>query len=120
MKLLVVTARQNQYTFETVCKSVVGDKIFCGYDVALEQLLVEEPTHVLIDFDGVHMEATGKAKEKAQSILRDLRQSASADQKVLVTSFQRHADIGGDVETKDFLRLPYTAQQLEAFLTGAA
>ena len=119
MKLLVVTSKQNQPTFQAVSKQVAGEKIFCDYDEALERLLVDEPTHVLLDVDGALIEGGKDSKSKAQNILRDLRQTASADQKVFVTSFQRRADIGSDVEDKDFLRMPYTAPQLELFLSGA-
>ncbi|HEV7449417.1 MAG TPA: hypothetical protein VGP13_02670, partial [Candidatus Paceibacterota bacterium] len=96
-----------------------GDKLFCKHADALEGLFLESPTHVLVDFDGMCMEMGGKGLEIAQVVLRDLQQSASADQKVFVSSFFPYRDIGGELDAKNFLRMPYTARELEATLTGA-
>ena len=118
MKLLVITSEYHRPAFEKLCQSIGEDKVWCGHDEALESMLIEEPTHILVDIDAVLEESREGAKEKARSIVRDLRQSASGGQRVLATSFLRYADIGDDLEAKDFLRMPFTSQQLQEVLAS--
>lgn len=106
MKLLIVLDRGSHPLMQKLCEAIEGEKIFCSHAEALEKLLTEDPTHVLVDLDG---------EKKTQETLHDLQQSALAGQRVAAMSWLRLADIGG-VEPEGFLRKPFTPQQLAAFL----
>jgi len=108
MKLFVVTSEQGHSLFRKVCDGLPEEweKDFCDYHEALEKLLIEEPTHVLIDMD----------REVSREVLRDLQGTFLQDQRILVTSFQRSVNFDG-VEAEDFLRKPYKPQELVEFLS---